>query len=238
MAKAQDINTMMKDMMGAFPVDTKAMEEAFKNQAALSEKLSGVALEAAEEVRPVLQAHVRIDGLYSIVGGKLTTHRALAEDFMRLLRRRLRTLSRSPTVDRDLPGSLSSGDHQELLAELRSHFDEATARRFCVTYGSFSRSVLALGRDNRDWLAPVGPEHDLTTAELVHGIGQEHARTLIDLLQRRTMVGLGADFGLDTAPLAAQALVRAGVWDSARAAAEVEAYRHFARRHAVPPAVT
>jgi hypothetical protein len=49
MAKAQDINTMMKDMMGAFPVDTKAMEEAFKNQAALSEKLSGVALEAAEK---------------------------------------------------------------------------------------------------------------------------------------------------------------------------------------------
>jgi hypothetical protein len=49
MAKAQDINTMMKDMMGAFPVDTKAMEDAFKNQAALSEKLSGVALEAAEK---------------------------------------------------------------------------------------------------------------------------------------------------------------------------------------------
>ncbi|MEL7279584.1 MAG: phasin, PhaP [Pseudomonadota bacterium] len=49
MAKAQDFNTVMKDMMGAFPVDTKAMEDAFKNQAALSEKLSGVALEAAEK---------------------------------------------------------------------------------------------------------------------------------------------------------------------------------------------
>jgi hypothetical protein len=46
-AQAQDINAMMKDVMGAFPVDTKAMEEAFKNQAALSEKMSGVALEAA-----------------------------------------------------------------------------------------------------------------------------------------------------------------------------------------------
>ena len=49
MAKAQDMNTMMKDMMGAFPVDTKAMEDAFKNQAALNEKLSGVALEACEK---------------------------------------------------------------------------------------------------------------------------------------------------------------------------------------------
>ena len=49
MAKAQDFSTVMKDIMGAFPVDTKAMEDAFKNQAALSEKLSGVALEAAEK---------------------------------------------------------------------------------------------------------------------------------------------------------------------------------------------
>ena len=49
MAKAQDFNTVMKDIMGAFPVDTKAMEDAFKNQATLSEKLSGVALTAAEK---------------------------------------------------------------------------------------------------------------------------------------------------------------------------------------------
>ncbi|EDM69654.1 phasin, PhaP [Roseobacter sp. AzwK-3b] len=49
MAKTQDFSTVMKDIMGAFPVDTKSMEDAFKNQAALSEKLSGVALEAAEK---------------------------------------------------------------------------------------------------------------------------------------------------------------------------------------------
>ncbi len=49
MAKAQDFNSIMKDFMGAFPVDTKAFEDAFKNQATLSEKMSGVALEAAEK---------------------------------------------------------------------------------------------------------------------------------------------------------------------------------------------
>ncbi len=49
MAKTQDFNTVMKDMMGAFPVDTKAMEDAFKTTATLNEKLSSVALEAAEK---------------------------------------------------------------------------------------------------------------------------------------------------------------------------------------------
>ena len=48
-AKAQDMTTMLKDMMGAFPVDTKAMDDAFKTTATLNEKLSGVALEAAEK---------------------------------------------------------------------------------------------------------------------------------------------------------------------------------------------
>ncbi|MBT52257.1 MAG: phasin, PhaP [Mameliella sp.] len=49
MAQTQDFTAMMKDMMGAFPVDTKAMEGAFKTTATMNEKLSAVALEAAEK---------------------------------------------------------------------------------------------------------------------------------------------------------------------------------------------
>lgn len=44
---AQDFTAIFKDMTGAFPVDTKAMEEQFKNQTVLAEKMSSVALEAA-----------------------------------------------------------------------------------------------------------------------------------------------------------------------------------------------
>ena len=48
MAKnAQDFTAIFKDMTGAFPVDTKAMEEQFKSQSAMAEKLSSVALDAA-----------------------------------------------------------------------------------------------------------------------------------------------------------------------------------------------
>ena len=48
-AKTQDSTRIMKDMMGAFPVDMTAMQDAFKTQATLSEKLSKVALEAADK---------------------------------------------------------------------------------------------------------------------------------------------------------------------------------------------
>lgn len=49
MAKTQDFTAMFKDVMGNFPVDTKAMDEFFKTQAAFSEKMSKVALDAAEK---------------------------------------------------------------------------------------------------------------------------------------------------------------------------------------------
>ena len=47
--KTQDFTKYMTDMMGSFPVDNSAMTEAFKTQAAFAEKLSKVALEAAEQ---------------------------------------------------------------------------------------------------------------------------------------------------------------------------------------------
>ena len=49
MAKTQDYSKMMKDMMGAFPVDMTAVQDAFKTQATFGEKLSKVALEAADK---------------------------------------------------------------------------------------------------------------------------------------------------------------------------------------------
>ena len=48
-AKTQDYTKMMKDLLGAFPVDMTAMQDAFKTQATLSDKLSKVALEAADK---------------------------------------------------------------------------------------------------------------------------------------------------------------------------------------------
>ena len=49
MTKTTDFTKVMQDMMASFPVDSSAMQNAFKTQAAFGEKLSKVALEAAEK---------------------------------------------------------------------------------------------------------------------------------------------------------------------------------------------
>ena len=49
MATATDFNKTVQDMMASFSVDTKAFEDAFKTSAAMGEKMSKVALEAADK---------------------------------------------------------------------------------------------------------------------------------------------------------------------------------------------
>jgi biotin synthase-like enzyme len=49
MANTPDYTQMMKDMMGNFPVDTSSVENLAKSQAALAEKMSAVAIEAAQK---------------------------------------------------------------------------------------------------------------------------------------------------------------------------------------------
>jgi hypothetical protein len=48
-AKTHDYTKMLKDMMGAFPLDMSAMQDAWKTSATFGEKMSKVALEAAEK---------------------------------------------------------------------------------------------------------------------------------------------------------------------------------------------
>jgi len=49
MTKNTDFTKVMQDMMASFPVDTAALQNAFKTQSAMAEKFSKVALEAAEK---------------------------------------------------------------------------------------------------------------------------------------------------------------------------------------------
>ncbi len=49
MTKPQDFTKMIQDMMGSFPVDMTQAQDVFKNQAAMGEKFSKVALEAADK---------------------------------------------------------------------------------------------------------------------------------------------------------------------------------------------
>jgi glycerol-3-phosphate dehydrogenase len=178
--------------------------------------------------RHVVRRHRAARGLYSIVGGKLTTHRALAEDALHKLRRELpRPAHPSLTRDRALPGALRATEREALIEELGARVGAMQARRLWRVYGKVAADVVALA-GQRELRGVAG---GALTAELVHAVESEWAVTLADVLQRRCMIGLDADFGLGSAPAVADAFVRLGIWDAPRAAHELADYRELAARH-------
>src|SRR5262249_29564392 len=95
--------------------------------------------------RHLIRRHRAARGLYSVVGGKLTTHRALAEDVLGVLRSELPGLERvRPTRDRPLPGALAQRERDELLAEVGAQLGAAQAARLWHVYGGAARRIAEL----------------------------------------------------------------------------------------------
>ena len=82
MAKTPDFTQAFQNMMSNFPVDNTAMSEAFKNQSALGEKMSRVALEAAERSTEVSAQWAR-DAISRL--GELSTAKDQPADYAKAM---------------------------------------------------------------------------------------------------------------------------------------------------------
>lgn len=82
MAKTPDYTKPFQDMMSNFPVDTSSMSEAFKTQAQLSEKMTRVALQAAERSTEISAAWAK-DTLARM--GELTTSKDQPADYAKAM---------------------------------------------------------------------------------------------------------------------------------------------------------
>ncbi len=185
--------------------------------------------------RHLIVAHPHVHGLYSIVGGKLTTHRALAEQALRTFARAgliaaVHAPKVSPTRDTPLPGSLSPAARDALVGELTDRLGRRTAERLWHIYGGAARDLLTAVLHDPQLAEPFCTRSGAIIAELLHALEYEWATTLADVIRRRCMVGWNDDFGLQGAESAAAQLRRLGVWDRARAESELEGYRELARR--------
>jgi glycerol-3-phosphate dehydrogenase len=174
----------------------------------------------------------RLSGLYSIVGGKLTTYRSLAQEAVDLI---CKTLGRpSPpcaTARTPLPGAAASdfavfGESFTKQSPLPA---ESTARLLKV-YGARAGGVLRLAVSDAGLQRPVSDETASIAAEIVFAFRDELAETLVDCLMRRTMIGLNTQLGLDAADRAARVARQFLDWDDARAAREVENYKLYVQR--------
>ena len=177
-------------------------------------------------------------GLLSIIGGKLTTYRSLAEETVDVVYAQLGLkVPRCTTAKTLFPGA-RVGDWAAYRATLvaQSGVSGPLVDRLISIYGARAGDILTLGNDDPALLEPFDPDSGAIGAELVFTFEQEFCRTLTDALIRRIMVGLNGTCGRDVLGRAAEILAARLGWDAARTADEVAAYLRYIERFAVPEA--
>jgi glycerol-3-phosphate dehydrogenase len=134
-------------------------------------------------------------GLVSIIGGKLTTYRNLAEqtvDTIAKLQRR--KLPPCRTRDTDLPGAWGIDRARGRLFELGT-LSAAGVERLLHIYGGRAAAIAELATTDSRLAATVDSENRVLSAEVVFALREEFAVTLTDIVFRRTMIGFDADQG-------------------------------------------
>jgi glycerol-3-phosphate dehydrogenase len=175
----------------------------------------------------------QIEGLISIVGGKLTTYRNLAQQTVNMMFKKLNRGSRPcKTAKMTLPGA-SVENFKTFCDEFKKknkHLPEKLVERLLKIYGSRAVEVLLLCEDENELLGTFDEETCAIKAEIVYSFTREMAVTLCDCLLRRTMVGLNSKCGIGADEEAAKAAQKFLGWSEERAKKEVENYRRYIKR--------
>ena len=170
------------------------------------------------------------DGLYTLVGGKLTTFRQVGEDFGDLLMKRFGLKRKSVTHKLPLPGG-GQPDAAKIRAGIAgSGLPKATVDRLVSQYGSAAPDVAAFITGSDERREVIDEEFGLTVGEVEWAITHEEAYRLADVIARRTMIGLENDLGRRVIEPVADVCARVLEWSDDRRAAEIAAYQHYLTR--------
>ncbi len=183
-----------------------------------------------EGTKELIRDHeVEIDaksGLVSILGGKWTTHRLMAEDTVDAVQRALTgEISECKTREHRLAGGegYTANHWQSLVKEFA--LGEETARHLAAKFGTRSRKVLALIRTDATLGAPLVKGLPPICAEVVYCVREEMAMTIEDILARRIGLQL-LDWQktIEAAPRVGELLAREFHWSAEEERKAVFAY--------------
>ncbi len=172
-----------------------------------------------------------IENLFSIIGGKLTTFRSLAQEAVDLVYEKLhRESPECQTAERPSWGGGMSDLQRYLRDNVRSHAQKSGLAQEQVAYlisiyGSQFRRVLDLANELPELKAPICKNNPDIKAQIVFSIENELPRTLADIFLRRTGIGTSACRGLDCAETGAEVMGKYWGWNRKQIKEEVEDYR-------------
>jgi glycerol-3-phosphate dehydrogenase len=165
-------------------------------------------------------------GLISILGGKWTTYRAMAEDTINVVQQQLEVrITPCNTRNHRLAGAETFDENASAL-ETTYNVPGNTVRHLIEKFGSFSAQILDLSRLEPELQQPLVPELPPIMAEVIYGIRCEMATTLEDILVRRTGLQLYSwKAALQAAPTVSRLLARELGWMPEQEQRELREYQ-------------
>jgi glycerol-3-phosphate dehydrogenase len=172
-------------------------------------------------------------GMLTITGGKLTTFRRMAAQVVDRIVQREGREAECRTDDIPLGMPARPGD-----LETNVELPEGATDQLAFRYGHAARAVLDLCEERSELAEPIVPGHPDLMAEIVIAARAEQARSVSDVLLRRTRLGLVAEPGLrDTERVEAVARVLGDElgWSRSRFFSEVEAWKPVSKAEGLDP---
>jgi glycerol-3-phosphate dehydrogenase len=173
-------------------------------------------------------------GMLTITGGKLTTYRRMAAQVVDRITERQGREAECRTDDIPL-GMSAREDDLTTSAEL----PEGAAGQLAFRYGHAARAVLDVCDERPELAEPIVPGRPDLLAEVVIAARREQARSVADVLLRRTRLGLLAAPQLrdaDAVTEVARILGDELGWSEARIADEAKAWVGVAQAEGLDPA--
>ena len=160
--------------------------------------------------------------LISVLGGKITGYRAIAEDAVDAVCAKLNVNAPCATATTPLPGA--RGDLKPADASSAGLTNETITHLFEI-YGSRANQVMQVASCDQRLREPLSPYAPDVAAQVVFAARTEQCARLVDFLLRRTLLGFSRDQGQSAVARAAELLAEELAWSPERTSAEIILYQ-------------
>lgn len=209
---------VLNDAFPAARLTERDIESSFAGLRALTVTGSAAPASAVSREEIILESR---SGLITIAGGKLTTHRAIAQRVVdRIMRSLGRPSGRCPTLDTPLPGARPLDGHPagaecELRESLEA-IDPAIRMHLVSRYGTRAPVVANLVRERAELAVPLVTGSPVIAAEVIFAVREEMAITVCDCLLRRMGFACSPGEARAVAPGAARLMAEECGWSATR----------------------
>jgi glycerol-3-phosphate dehydrogenase len=164
------------------------------------------------------------DGLITVEGGKYTTSRHLAESVLEIVEKKLHRVPKKAITDKTFLVGCEIKNMKSFMKDLKEEFHDfnpLTVDFLGRNYGSESQFIFKIARENEQF-AEIICEDGQILASVIYAVRYESAKTLKDILMRRTGVG---NIGLPDKNILEKIAMTAAKelhWDSSRIEQELK----------------